>query len=335
MSLTTTVLQQKYPAKAHCRRVTKYLTEQGLPSNAIIYLEARKRHLIEDTDQEVPFRQRRPFFYLSGCKTPNACLVYSIPQDKLTLFIPQSTRKITIWAGRQDSAEEALEKYDVDEVLYLEDLDTVFTQYKEAGTTSVYAIHEQTSDGITLPPFLWNFTALRGAIDECRVIKDSYEIALIRKANEISTIGHLEAQKAAQIATNEEQVYGAFIGACIANGAHEQAYHAVCAAGHSCATLHYVQNDQPLHNRLNILIDAGAEYDCYCADVTRTFPISGTTAHPLSPSIMLTWFFNRYFHPRITEYLRPCQGDAGILFQHAACRYTLGRHPPKCAQGSR
>ncbi|ETN37937.1 uncharacterized protein HMPREF1541_07560 [Cyphellophora europaea CBS 101466] len=277
MSLTDTTLKEKYPAKAHCQRVAKYLTDRGLPSDAVIYLEAQKTRMVEDDDQADHFRQRRYFFYLSGCKVPDAYLVYNIPQNILTLFIPPIDPESVIWAGLPESKEEALAKYDVDDVLYTNEVNAALAAYGPRKTTSVYAIPEQVSEHITFLPFVGTeLSSLREAIDECRVIKDTYEVALIRKANEISTLAHIEAQKAASTATNEEQLYGAFIGTCISNGAHEQAYHSICATGHSCATLHYIRNDQPLRNRLNVLLDAGAEYDCYCADITRTFPLSGT-----------------------------------------------------------
>ena len=62
---------------------------------------------------------------------------------------------------------------------------------------------------------------------------------------------------------------------CHANGCKEQAYGCICASGINASTLHYVHNDTPLKGRLNLLIDAGCEYSCYCSDITRTFPLNG------------------------------------------------------------
>jgi Xaa-Pro dipeptidase len=270
-------IENRYPAKAHCRRVANYLTEQGLPRNGIIYLEAQKVQMVEDDDQAIHFRQRRHFFYLSGCKLPEAYLSYNIAQDILTLFIPPVDSESVIWSGLPESKEESVTKYEADNVLYSNEVNTTLAAYGSSGSTVVYAIPEQISDHITFLPFAnTDFSSLRTAIDECRVVKDSYEIALIKKANEISTLAHIEAAKVVLTATNEQELYGAFIGTCISNGAHDQAYHSICASGTSCSTLHYVRNDQPLRERLNILLDAGAEYECYCADITRTFPINGT-----------------------------------------------------------
>ncbi|KAK5105555.1 hypothetical protein LTS08_001832 [Lithohypha guttulata] len=270
-------LEGKYPAKAHCRRVAQYLLDQNLSRDGVIYLEAQKTRMVEDDDQAMHFRQRRYFFYLSGCKLPDAYLLYSIPLEKLTLFIPPVVQEEVIWSGLPESKEEALAKYDVDDVKYTNEVNAALAAYGPSKSTTVYAIPEQIAEHITFLPFAaTNVDTLRTAIDECRVVKDSYEVALIRKANQISTKAHIEAQQVARHAQNEEELYGAFIGSCISNSAHEQAYHSICASGTSCATLHYVRNDRPLRNRLNVLMDAGAEYDCYCADITRTFPLSGT-----------------------------------------------------------
>lgn len=276
-SVMEAILREKYPAKAHCRRVAKYLIDQGLPRDAVIYLEAQKMRMEEDDDQAVHFRQRRYFFYLSGCQLPDAYLTYNIPLDQLTLFIPPIDPEEVIWSGLPESKEEALAKYNVDDVKYVNEVNAALAAYGPSKSTTVYAIPEQVSEHITFLAFsATNLDSLRTAIDECRVVKDSYEVALIKKANQISTVAHIEAQKVARHATNEEQLYGAYIGACISNGAHKQAYHSICASGTSCSTLHYVRNDKPLRNRLNVLMDAGAEYDCYCADITRTFPLSGS-----------------------------------------------------------
>ena len=80
-SLVDTTLKSKYPAKAHCQRVAKYLTDRGLPRDAVIYLESQVTEMVEDDDQAKYFRQRRYFFYLSGCKLPDSYLTYSIPDD--------------------------------------------------------------------------------------------------------------------------------------------------------------------------------------------------------------------------------------------------------------
>jgi len=76
-------------------------------------------------------------------------------------------------------------------------------------------------------------------------------------------------------AKNERELNAVFVMHCHANGCREQAYGCVCAGGSNASTLHYVHNDMPLEGRLNLLLDAGCEYMCYCSDITRTFPLNG------------------------------------------------------------
>lgn len=115
----------------------------------------------------------------------------------------------------------------------------------------------------------------RKAIEACRVVKDAFEISLIRHANIVSSYAHEQIIANASKARNERELNAVFVMHCHANGCREQAYGCICAAGTNASTLHYVVNDKPLSGRLNLLMDAGAEYSCYCSDITRTFPLSG------------------------------------------------------------
>lgn len=109
------------------------------------------------------------------------------------------------------------------------------------------------------------------------MVKDAHEIALIRHANAISSHAHANVMRSVNTARNETELMGAFVGTCIANGGREQAYDCICASGVNAGTLHYVGNDLALDDdKLNLLIDAGCEYGCYCSDVTRTYPLKGT-----------------------------------------------------------
>ena len=73
--------------------------------------------------------------------------------------------------------------------------------------------------------------------------------------------------------SNERELYALFLQQCIVQGLPNQAYPAIVAGGVNAATLHYVKNDAPLAGKLNVLIDAGAESNCYGADITRVIPL--------------------------------------------------------------
>ncbi|KAJ5919001.1 hypothetical protein N7466_009944 [Penicillium verhagenii] len=277
------ILAGKYPAKAHARRVAESIKAQHGEAG-VLYLEAQKTRFIEDNDETMPFRQRRPFFYLTGCLLPDASVAYDVQADQLTLFIPPIDADSVIWSGLPMSPEEAAKLYDVDRVLYTTDVNATLASIatKQGGTAPIFAISEQVSEDVKLQGFSTaNLSVLKDVIGDARVVKDAYEVALLRKANDISAKAHIAVIKAARAAMNERELEGTFISTCIANGCKEQSYHPIFASGESGATLHYVSNDKSLidpitqRRKQNLLIDAGGEYQTYCADITRVIPLDG------------------------------------------------------------
>jgi Xaa-Pro dipeptidase len=182
------------------------------------------------------------------------------------------------------SLEEAAKLYDVDRVLYTTDANATLAAIAvtQGGKAPIFAISEQVSEDVKFQGFSTaNLSVLKDVIGDARVVKDAYEVALLRRANEISAKAHIAVIKAAQTATNERELEGIFLSTCIANGCREQSYHPIFASGESGATLHYVSNDKPLFDpvtqqrKKNLLIDAGGEYQTYCADITRVIPLDG------------------------------------------------------------
>lgn len=181
-----------------------------------------------------------------------------------------------MWSGLPTTPQEALDRYDVDEVRYSTEVNACLVGLSKPARSMVWAIPTQVSDHITFLEFDGkDFSTLKEAIDECRVVKDDYEVALVRKANEVSTIAHTAVLRAVKQAENERELEALFIQRCIAHGCREQAYHSIVASGSNAATLHYQKNNESLGSRWNLLLDAGAEFGCYAADITRTFPIDG------------------------------------------------------------
>jgi len=232
--------------------------------------------MMEDSDEPVPFRQRRYFFYLTGCALPDCYFTYDMKTEKSTLFIPPIDPDDVMWSGLPMSPEEALKTFDIDAVLPSTELNAYLTSTSTPKTT-IYAIPNQVSDSTTFLSYdETSFDLLKTTIETARVTKSPYEIALIRHANNISTIAHTAVMRAVAHASNEQELEALFLKTCIERGAKEQAYHSIVASGTSGATLHYIKNDQPLDGTLNLLLDAGCEWDCYASDITRTFPRSGT-----------------------------------------------------------
>ncbi|RAL16690.1 aminopeptidase P family protein [Aspergillus homomorphus CBS 101889] len=261
----------KYPAKQHARRVA---TKLGV-SSGLIYLAGTPTVNWGDSDQPRTFRQRRYFYYLGGVDEPDCFLTYDIKKDLLILYVPDFDLHRAIWMGPTLTADEAQRRFDVDRVRYYASLNSDITSWAKEynDTTPVYVLH--TSQQPELPDIKLRVDdeCLLPAMDAARVIKDDHEIQLIRQANIISGLAHRNVLEKIHKMTNEAQIEGLFLDTCVSHGAKNQAYEIIAGSGPNAATLHYIKNNEPLKGRQLVCLDAGAEWECYASDVTRTFPL--------------------------------------------------------------
>ncbi|KAJ1337445.1 Xaa-Pro dipeptidase [Microdochium nivale] len=264
---------QKYPAKCHARKVA----EQLGADHGLIYLPGQVELSYEDADQGPPFRQRRYFYYISGANFAGCAVTYDISADKLTLWIPYTPPATILYFGNTPTPEACLAKYDVHDVKYISELPKYLAS-RLASVRSLYALHASQVpkfDGAEQlrPRIDTDITSLQPAMDRARVIKTNYEIAAIRKANAISSKAHGRIADAISGYANECQVEAAFLASCTADNAHAQSYGIIAGSGVNASTLHYDANNEPLVGRQAIVIDAGAEWECYASDITRTLPL--------------------------------------------------------------
>lgn len=117
--------------------------------------------------------------------------------------------------------------------------------------------------------------SLDSAITELREKKTPTEIALLRHAAQISVRAHREAMKAAAPSCGENEIQALIDGTFRRFGADRPGYGSIVASGKHANTLHYMIDNDTLHDGDLILIDAAASYKHYSADVTRTFPVNG------------------------------------------------------------
>lgn len=265
----------KYPAKDHARRVYSHFKSLKNDTGVGFFLSGENLELYQYSDQTKPLRQNRYFYYLSGCEIPGSHVLYLTDSDSLTLFLPDIDEEDIMWSGLPVLKEEALEKYDVDDVQHAKNLIDVLGNLKE-NDVSIYTM---TFNKWSIPfrdYLVENESVLKYALDESRLIKDSFEISLMRHASYITDKCHLAVMSATPIETNETHIHAEFMYHALRQGSKYQLYDPICCAGPNCSTLHYVKNDDDIgQEKKSILIDAGAEWKCYASDVTRCFPING------------------------------------------------------------
>ncbi|KAI5367510.1 Putative peptidase M24, aminopeptidase P, creatinase/Aminopeptidase P/Spt16 [Septoria linicola] len=256
----------KYPAKAHVRRVVEKLNV----SEGIILLSGQNQRNWPNSDMPAPFRQDRYFYYLSGCSEADTFVTYDIGKDKLELWLPPINKERVVWYGRGSTIDEAMEKYDIDAAHYI--------KARRDGRPSVENLsdlwNQQRGTCELSRPLPIDAKALRHAIDACRVIKDDHEIALIKRANAITAEAHVSVMRGMHAFVNEADVEAAYMQVCIARKAKTQAYDPIAGAGKNAAELHYSDNTAAFKDGPTVVLDAGCEVELYASDVTRTLPIN-------------------------------------------------------------
>lgn len=236
------------------------------------------------------WRQRRYFYYMSGIDFPGCAVTYDIYRKSLYAWIPPPTTGTSvIFNGPSPTIQDVKAEYDFHDVRYITNMADYLTKYVHYNPgDKIYQLHRYQVpsnvareavliDGrrLYVTDYPFDFTKLRPAMNAARVIKSPYEIKMIRKANAITTLAHVNVLRGIRYFDSEADIEAIYAATCISELAKEQSYGIIVGSGSNASILHYVANNEPLKGRQLVCLDAGAEWMCYASDVTRTFPISG------------------------------------------------------------
>lgn len=242
-----------------------------LPDGLILLTAAPEA--VRNGDVHHPYRQSSDFLWLTGVEASGYALLLDPRRGKEVLFIPRLTQMHAVWLGHIPSRQEAREAFGIREVRYSAQLPKAL---RRRGRGVLHANSRGAAlarrEARSLRP---ESRDLRQALDELRVFKDAAELALLAKASAATAAGHLAAMRAARPGMFEYQVQAELERAFKAAGCAQLGYGSIVAGGRNSAVLHYVANECRLGAGDLLLVDAGAEYRGYTADVTRTFPVSG------------------------------------------------------------
>ncbi|GMV41554.1 MAG: Xaa-Pro aminopeptidase 1 [Myxococcales bacterium] len=248
---------------------------------------------VRNSDVDHEFRQDSAFYYLTGFEEPDAVLVlrpgHSAP---FTLFVPPRDKEKETWTGRRAGPEGAKDHYGADAAFPLDALDAELAKLMEGADRLVYAVgspldrrvlkamrHHRTMprSGAIGPDLIVEPASI---LDELRLRKSPDEIAALRQAADITSLGHREAMRVAAPGLWEYQVQAVMELSFRAHGSPRNGYPSIVAGGPNATILHYNTNRMLLRGGDLLLIDAGAEHGYLTADITRTFPVSGRFSGP-------------------------------------------------------
>ena len=232
-------------------------------------------------DTEYPYRQDSNFYYLTGFKEDNACLMIVKKKKKFTtvLFVEKKDVTKELWTGKRLGCVGAREKFAVDEVYEIDLLEEMFLNNIDLKQHLYFDFKLNYLRFKALKRFSKGINThinVAKLIEKMRLIKSSAEIKLIKKAITITKEAHHEAMKLHKNDKNEYELQASIENIFKKNGAYSDAYTSIVAGGNSANTLHYINNDKALVGGDLILIDAGCEYDYYASDITRTIPVNGS-----------------------------------------------------------
>lgn len=246
---------------------------------------------IRNRDAEYHYRPDSDFFYMTGFPEPEsvAVLIPGRKQAQYILFCRERNPDMEIWTGTMAGQEGAVNDYDADDSFPIDDIDDILPGllenkqrvYYTMGTHPdfdqrligwVNSLRKQSRAGIHTPG---EFVSLDHLLHDMRLIKSSGEIKAMQRAAKISAAAHCEAMRTCRPGMMEYEIEATLLHNFMRQGARFPAYSSIVGGGANGCILHYIDNAAPLRDGELLLIDAGAEYDYYAADISRTFPVNG------------------------------------------------------------
>ncbi|MEP6512044.1 MAG: aminopeptidase P N-terminal domain-containing protein, partial [Dokdonella sp.] len=204
------------------------------------------------------------------------------------LFCRERDRAREQWDGPRAGTDGAIATFGMDDAFPIDDIDDILPGLIEGRTRVYYHFGRDTEFDLELigwvnrvralvrqgakPPH--EFVALSHLLHDLRLFKSRGELRLMRKAAKIAADAHIRAMRATRPGMNEHEVEAELLHAFRSAGA-VPSYEPIVGGGANGCVLHYRANNAPLNDGDLLLIDAGAEVDCYASDITRTFPVNG------------------------------------------------------------
>jgi len=269
-------------------RRRKQLMRMAGPDAIVIVAAAPER--VRNNDAHYPYRQDSDFHYLSGFPETDAVLALvpgRVPSETI-LFCRERDAERERWDGPRAGTEGAVALHGMDDAFPIDDIDDILPGLIEGRTRVYYHFGRDAEFDLKLigwvnrvraqirhgakPPH--EFVALPHLLHDLRLYKSRAELRLMRKSAQIAAEAHRRAMQATRAGLNEHEIEAELLHAFRKHGA-VPSYEPIVGGGANGCVLHYRANNAELRDGDLLLVDAGAEYQCYASDITRTWPVNG------------------------------------------------------------
>lgn len=242
-------------------------------------------------DEYAPFEANRNFFYLTGLRRDKMALVMDKAAEKpnVKLFIEEADPTMERWYGRKVTVEEAKEITGIEDVYFIDDLESRidFIMTREDVDTIYFDTYRhqledmQDYNLVKANEFAVKYPGVRikncfPIIAEMRMQKDADEVALIKDAIHLTDQGLQLVMSNLEPDMKEYQAQADFEYSIKRNGADGVSFPTIAGSGINGTMLHYETNQDTCKDGTLLLLDLGAKWKGYCADITRTYPVNGT-----------------------------------------------------------
>lgn len=269
-------------------RLIEFMSKMETNSVAVIFSAPE---VLRNADTDYEFRQDSDFYVLTHLNEPESVAVISPGHEKhkYVLFVRQRDKEKEIWNGLRAGVEGAISTYGADAAYEIGQLSQVLPRYLEGNQKLYYRFGLREENDLRMIKYLNSLKAAIRAgkqtpstiidpsnlIHELRLRKNSEEINNMRTAARISAEGHIAAMKACKPGMYEYELEALIEYMFRKQGATGTSYQSIVGAGFNSTILHYNTNNAQIKDGDLVLIDAGAEYNMFAGDITRTFPANG------------------------------------------------------------
>jgi Xaa-Pro aminopeptidase len=250
--------------------------------------------LVRNSEVRFPYRQDSNFYYLTGFEEPHSiCLLSCDTKASFQIFARPRDPKRELWDGKILGPEGAKSRLGADvafpsapesyfDEAFIEAIRSSEKLYYRVGVNlefdrRIFRLLEKAACldvGRRVRP-LWPIVDPETVLGEMRLVKSRAEIGRLQMAAHISSEAHSSAMRIAKPGMFEYEVEAVLQHAFRINGARRLGYSTVVASGPNACVLHYASNNRRMNEQDLLLVDAGAEYDYYTADITRAYPVGG------------------------------------------------------------
>lgn len=243
-------------------------------------------------DQTFVFKQNADFFYLTGIDQEQSILVLfpDCPNSlyKEVLFLRQTNEHIAVWEGHKYTKEEARKTSGIETIYWLNEFDTILHSIINYADNVYINTNENDRFGFSVPyrdlrmldelrvkyP-LHHYERSAPIMRDLRVVKSDIEVELTKKACAITRDAFIRTLKFVKPGVTEYEIEAEVTHEFLRQRATGHAYTPIIASGKNAIVLHYIENNQVCNDGDVILLDYGAEYANYNADMTRSIPVNG------------------------------------------------------------